>query len=132
MRRGCSLVRRFAIAGVVCAAVGGLFAIVLSARDVPAREIRIVARNMTFYVDGNPERNPVIHVRTGERVRLVFRNDDPGTKHDFAVPALGVETALLRARTETSIVFRAPTQPSTSAYECTPHASMMRGTITVE
>src|SRR5688500_9320881 len=106
MRPGCSLVRRVAIAGAAFAAVGGLFAIVLSAPDVPAREIRIVARNMTFYVDGNPERNPAIHVRAGERLRLVFRNDDPGTKHDFVVPSLGVETALLRARTETSIVFR--------------------------
>jgi plastocyanin domain-containing protein len=131
MRRGCSLARRLAIAVTALAAIG-LFAIVLSARDVPAREIRIVARNMTFYVDGSAEPNPAIRVRAGERVRLLFRNDDPGTKHDFVMPALGVETTLLRARTETSIVFRAPTQPSTSTYECTPHASMMRGTITVE
>ena len=131
MRPGCSLVRRLAIGGVALAAVG-LFAIALSARDVPTREIRIVARNMTFYLEGSPEPNPAIRVRAGERVRLVLRNDDPGTKHDFVVAAWGVETALLRARTETSIVFRAPTEPSTSGYECTPHASMMRGTITVE
>ena len=125
------MVRRLAIIGVALAAVG-IFAIALSARDVPTREIRIVARNMTFYVDGSPEPNPAIRVRTGERVRLVFRNDDPGTKHDFVVAAWSVETALLRPRTETSIVFRAPAEPSTSGYECTPHASMMRGTITVE
>jgi plastocyanin domain-containing protein len=131
MRRGCSLAKRLAIAGTALAAIG-LFAIALSARDVPAREIRIVARNMTFYLDGSAEPNPVIRVRAGERVRLVVRNDDPGTKHDFVAPGLGVETGILRARTETSIVFRAPAQPSTSTYECTPHASMMRGTMTVE
>ena len=125
------MVKRPALAAAVVG-VPLVFAIALSARDVPAREIRIVARNMSFYVEGNPQPNPTIALRRGERIRLVFRNDDPGTRHDFVVAGWNVETDLLRARSETAVVFRVPSAAGTAAYECTPHATMMRGTIAVE
>ena len=37
-------------------------AIALSARDSTVREIRIVAREMTFYLEGGTEPNPVLRV----------------------------------------------------------------------
>ena len=115
-----------AAAGVVAVA---LCAIALSARGSAPREIRIVARDMTFYLEGGTEPNPVVRVRRGEHVRIVFVNQDAGMKHDFTVPAWGLETRALSGRGETSINFRAPARAAAGAYACTPHATMMRGTI---
>lgn len=114
------------------AAAVAVCAIVLSARDSTAREIRIVARDMTFYLDGGTEPNPVLRLRRGEEVRIVFRNQDAGMKHDFTVPDWGLETNVLSGRGETSINFRAPASAGAGTYACTPHATMMRGTIAVE
>jgi plastocyanin len=107
-------------------------AIALSARDSTAREIRIVARDMTFYLEGSAEPNPVLRVRRGEDVRIVLVNQDAGMKHDFTVPAWGLETKVLSGRGETSISFRAPANVGSGTYACTPHSTMMRGTIAVE
>ena len=113
--------------------VAALFcAIALSARDSQAREIRIVARGMTFYLDGGTEPNPVLRVRRGEYVRIVFRNEDAGMKHDFTVPGWGVETKALSGRGETSISFRVPEAADAGVYACTPHARSMRGTLALE
>jgi plastocyanin len=96
------------------------------------REIRIVARDMRFFVDGGMEPNPVLRVRRGEDVRVVFRNEDTGMKHDFTVPDWGLETKVLRGRGETSITFRVPASAGAGTYACTPHSTTMRGTIAVE
>ena len=104
-------------------------AIALSARDSTAREIRIVARDMTFYLEGGTEPNPVLRVRRGEDIRIVFVNQDSGMKHDFTVPAWGLETPAVSGRGEATVNFRAPARPATGTYACTPHAAMMRGTI---
>jgi len=131
MRRGCSLGRLIAV--VVSGIVAALFCVIaLSARDSPAREIRIVARGMTFYLDGGTEPNPVLRVRRGEYVRLVFRNEDAGMKHDFTVPDWGVETKALSGRGETSISFRVPEAARAGIYACTPHSTSMRGTLALE
>ena len=114
-----------AAAAVVCA-------IALSAGAPPVREIQIVARDMTFYVDGRAEANPALRVRRGERVRIVFRNEDAGMKHDFVIPAWDVEAKTLAGKGQTSITFTVPDQAAPGAYICTPHASMRRGTIAVE
>src|SRR5687767_300183 len=101
MRQGCSLVKTLSIAGVAAIAAV-VCAIALSAgslsrasasesRGPAAREIHIVARDMTFYVDGRPEANPALRVRRGEHVRVVFRNEDAGMKHDFVIPDWDVE-----------------------------------------
>jgi plastocyanin domain-containing protein len=119
-------------AGVVVAAAVVVCAIVLSARSPAPREIHIVAREMTFYVDGEDEPNPTLHLRAGEDVRIVFRNDDAGIKHDFTIPDWGVATRRLAGKSETTISFRAPAQRTAPTYQCGPHAAMMRGTIAVE
>jgi len=125
------LVRTISIVAPAIAAAM-ISVIALSARDSAAHEIRIVARNMTFYVDGGTEPNPVLRVRRGEDVRLVFRNEDAGMKHDFTVPDWGLETKILNGRGETTITFRVPGSTGAGAYACTPHSAMMRGTIAVE
>ena len=97
-----------------------------------AREIQIVARDMTFYVDGRPEPNPALRVRRGEHVRVVLRNEDAGMKHDFVIPEWDVETKTLSGKGATSITFSVPDRATSGSYICTPHVSMMRGTIAVE
>jgi plastocyanin len=97
------------------------------------RELRIVTRDMSFYVDGQTEPNPTITLRAGERVKLVLRNEDPGMKHDFAVKAWAVSTKLLEDRgEEDSVTFRVPDTRGTATYQCTPHAKMMSGTLRIE
>lgn len=126
MVKALSITAAGAVAAVVCA-------IALSAGAVPAaREIHVVARDMTFYVDGRPEANPALRVRRGERVRILFRSEDAGMKHDFVIPDWDVETKALSGKGETSITFSVPEGAASGTYICTPHASMMRGTIAVE
>jgi plastocyanin len=114
---------------LVLAAVG---AIVLSARDSGPREIRLVARDMTFYVEGQPEPNPTLRLRAGESVRLVLRNDDAGMTHDFAVPGWKAATRRIESGEEASVTFRAPDRAASEPYTCRPHAKIMRGTILIE
>ena len=83
-------------------------AIALSARPSVTREIHIVARDMTFYVDGATDPNPTLRLRAGEDVRFVFRNDDAGIKHDFTIPEWGVVTRRVEGKGEASVTFRAP------------------------
>lgn len=97
------------------------------------RELRIVARDMSFYVDGQTEPNPTITFKPGERVRLFLRNEDPGMQHDFAVKAWAVGTRLLDDRgQQDSITFQVPDARGTAAYHCTPHSKMMSGTLRIE
>jgi plastocyanin len=115
---------------LVVAAIAG--AIALSARAPAVREIRIVARDMTFYVDGQVEPNPTLRLRPGEAVRLVLRNEDGGMTHDFAIPEWGAVTKRIESGEEAAITFRAPDGPASGSYQCRPHAAYMRGTILVE
>ena len=97
------------------------------------REIRIVAKDMTFYVDGEKTPNPTLRLKAGERVRVVLRNEDPGMTHDFAIKSLDVATKTLTAKgAEDSVDFRVPKRRGMLPYQCTPHAQMMNGTITIE
>jgi plastocyanin len=107
-------------------------AIVLSARGPAVREIRLVARDMTFYLDGQAEPNPTLRIRAGESVRLVLRNEDEGMRHDIAIPEWGAVTRRLEAGEEAAITFRAPDRPMSQPYNCRPHSKIMRGTILVE
>jgi plastocyanin len=103
-----------------------------SSRDDGVREIRLVARDMTYYVEGNAEPNPTLRVRPGERVRIVLLNADKGVSHDFAIRAWNAATRRIDGHGEASIEFRAPAIPAQETYACNPHGQMMRGTIRVE
>lgn len=112
-------------------AVAAIVPRVPSGSDGP-REIRLVARDMTYYLEGQLEPNPTLRVRRGERVRIVLRNDDRGISHDLAVAAWKVYTPLIIGIGEAVMEFRAPEAAGEEAYWCTPHGEMMRGTIRVE
>ncbi len=107
-------------------------ALVISARSPAPREIRIVVRDMAFYVAGQAEPNPTLRLHAGQEIRLVLRNEDEGMTHDFAIPGIGAATRRLEGGEEASIAFRVPDRPGTLPYTCRPHARMMRGTILVE
>jgi hypothetical protein len=107
-------------------------AIVLSARSPAPREIHIVAREMTFYLDGEGEPNPMLHLHAGEEIRIVFHNEDTGIRHDFTIPDWAVATKRIEGKGETTITFRAPAQSTSLNYQCTPHSAMMRGSIALE
>ena len=97
------------------------------------REIRIVVRDMSFYIEGRDEPNPTLRVRAGEQIRLVLRNEDPGMSHDFAVSSWRVMTPIINVRgAEAVVVFRVQQRRGTYTYSCTPHTRIMRGTIQVE
>lgn len=99
----------------------------------PVHEIRLVVRDMNFYVEGESQPNPTLSVKAGAQVRLVLKNEDPGMRHDFVVATWEVGTKILEDRgQQDTIEFRAPSGPGEHVYHCTPHAQLMRGTIRVQ
>jgi plastocyanin len=101
--------------------------------DDGIRDITVVVRNMTFYVDGRTDPNPTIALRAGERVRITLRNEDAGMRHDFAVQSWALATRILQERGATdAIVFRVPLEKGTTIYQCTPHAATMRGVLRID
>ena len=121
-----------ALAVAIVAGAMAFGAIALSARGDGPREIRVVVRDMNFYLDGQPEANPTLRLRAGETVRVVLRNEDEGMKHDFAVPGWKTATKKIESGEEASVTFRVPGQASSQSYTCRPHASIMQGTIQIE
>lgn len=133
--KGSSLrIALIAAAAVACAALLPIVAASRPAAGDPApREIRIVARGMAFFVDGDAVANPTLRLKAGERVRLVLRNEDAGMTHDFAIGAWKVATkTLIEKGSSAEVVFRVPDDRGTTPYQCTPHAQMMRGSVQVE
>jgi hypothetical protein len=116
------------------AALLALAVVVPRARSSGAgvREIHLVARDMTYYVDGRDDRNPTLHVSPGERVRIRLSNRDPGMTHDFGVPAWRIASSPIGASAEIAVEFTAPPGPADVRYACTPHGEMMHGTIHVQ
>ena len=131
-----SLVRATLIAVAV---VGGLALALHFAGDIlrgaddaaSVREIHLVVKSMTFFVEGQDGPNPTLHARPGERIRIVLRNADIGMSHDFAIRSWSVNTQLLKGKGQDSIEFTVPAKRGTHLYSCTPHAAMMGGTIVV-
>jgi plastocyanin len=129
------VIRRYGRFGLVFVAltVGVALVLPLVAERAPApREIVLVARGMTFVLDGSPAAvNPALHLSPGERVRFVLRNETAGIVHDFAVPAWNVAMDPVDGGHSGAVTFTVPGQPGTFVYECRPHAQMMRGTLEV-
>lgn len=125
----------FIVSAVLLAAA--LLPIVAASGDRAAspapREIRLVAKDMTFYLEGQTTPNPTLRVRAGEQIRLVLRNETPGMSHDLVIKPWQVQTPMLAKNGEEAAVsFRVPDRTGTETYNCTPHAEMMRGSITIE
>jgi hypothetical protein len=126
------------IAGTVTLAALGCIALAVFMPQRAATtsgEIRIIhlaVRDMAYYVDGRHEPNPTLHVRRGERVRIIVSNHDVGMKHDFGVDAWKTRTRPIDGIGEARVEFVTPATPGETVYSCTPHGSMMHGTIRVE
>lgn len=116
---------------VLIAVVAGTGVILLSARGPASREIHLVGRHTTFYVEGSADPNPTLRVKPGESIRIVFRNAEAGMRHDFTIPDWGVESSVVAGVGETAVSFKAP-ERGRAEYNCTPHATVMKGTIAVE
>lgn len=94
-------------------------------RRDPQRTIVVTAQDMMFN-----ETNPTIELTPGETVRLVFRNEDPGMKHDLNIPALGLRTGVIEAGEEAVLEFTVPDN-GTFEYVCSLHPVSMRGLFAV-
>jgi len=93
--------------------------------DIDVRTIVITAKNMKFN-----QTNPTFEVAYGENVRIVFRNEDAGMRHDLVIEDLGLRTPVLQPGQEAIIEFVANTA-GTFAYFCSIHPISMRGTLQV-
>ena len=119
---------------------GGVALAVQAVRPEP-RTVTLLARDMAFYLPGDPTPNPRLTVERGERVRFVLRNEDAGIPHDLAVPLGGDARDGRRGRKATSVVrgagetvdltYRAPEAAGEYVYLCTLHSRMMRGVLQV-
>ena len=114
------------------AVVAMLLPMIASSDLDKGREVRLVVRDMTFYLEGQDQPNPTLRFRAGEKVRLVLKNEDAGMDHDFTVAQWDVRTKMLEGKGEDAVVFRVPRTRVTDTYQCSPHAKMMRGTLVVE
>ena len=125
--------RRVSVRWVMVLAAGlvvGTLLPVLS--KTPSREVTLVARGMAFYLEGSSEPNPTIHLKAGETVRVVLRNEDRGITHDFAVPGLKEALDGIDFNEVGAVTLDVPRTTGTYVYTCRPHALMMKGTLVVE
>jgi heme/copper-type cytochrome/quinol oxidase subunit 2 len=112
--------------------VTGLLLLALGCSPEGRREVLVVARGMTFTLPSDPDTaNPVIRVRSGERLRLTLRNEAPGLMHSFEIPAWDVKTDQIRGGTSTSVTLTVPGKQGRYEYICAPHANLMRGFVEV-
>lgn len=119
-----------AVAGIALLMVVAAFLPVMT--SAPVRDITLVTRDMTFYLEGDLSTpNPTIEVKAGERVRVILRNEERGLIHDFAVPAMHSAIDGLRWNEQGDVTLEVPDVPGTYEYVCRPHMLMMKGTINV-
>ena len=127
---------RVALAVVAIGAAALLLPLIASTREnaaaAGARDVLVVARDMTYYVDGGATPNPSLRFKPGELITLTFRNEDAGMEHDFGIPAWGVATKRLAGKGQDVIAFQVPANSTSGAYACTPHSEMMNGRVLVE
>lgn len=120
---------------LVLAAAGGVVLAVQAAVRPEPRQVTLIARDMAFYLPGDPTPNPRLLVARGEEIRFVLRNGDRGIPHDLALPSGDGEqksTRRIRGAGEAAgLIFRAPEAPGELDYVCTLHSRMMRGVLEV-
>ena len=124
------------VSGKLVAAIAVAFVVVLGLLPVMtmsrAREIRLVAKEMAFYVESDMKTaNPTIEAKAGETIRIVLFNGDRGMTHDFAVPAADAATDQIDWNERDEVTFQVPDEPGTYDYVCRPHLLMMKGRLHV-
>ena len=96
------------------------------------RVIHLVVRDMTYRFADRTDPNPALHLRRNERVRIIVTNQDVGMKHDFGVDAWQKRTSLIDGIGQAQLELIAPSVPGEAVYSCSPHGTLMRGTIRIE
>ncbi len=124
------------LSAIMIVLVGATGAILPSvAAGGAGREITIVAKNMVFVVE-SPESsgraNPTITVKTGQKITIVLRNDDPGMQHDLVIQGLQIQVKVISFGETTRLTFTAPREPGAYVYLCSFHPRSMRGVFIVE
>lgn len=131
-------VRLASVAGTIALVVG---ACLIGALLIPQNAstssgevhvIYLVVHNMAYYFTGRNDPNPTLHLRRGERVRIIVNNQDAGMKHDFGIDAWQTRTGLIDGIGEAQLDLVVPSVPGEVLYSCTPHSTLMRGTIRIE
>ena len=105
------------------------------AQGAVSREITIVAKNMVFVIESpesSGQTNPTITVKTGQKITIVFRNDDPGMQHDLVIRGLHVQVEVVSCGETTRLTFTVPREPGEYVYLCSFHPRRMRGVFIVE
>lgn len=117
---------------LVAAATASWLGARVTGSSAPLTEVTLVARDMAFYLPGDPRPNPTLTFARGERVRLVLKNEDPGMEHDFAAQSLRLGSKMLRqSGTSTALEFRLPDAAGLHEYLCSLHPTLMRGVVEV-
>ena len=130
--RVASVAGTIALVGATCLVCALLIPQNASTSSGEVRVIHLVVRNMAYSFSGRNEANPTLHLRRGERVRIIVTNQDAGMKHDFGVDAWQARTSLIDGIGEAQVEFVAPSVRGEALYSCSPHGTLMRGTIRVE
>jgi plastocyanin len=121
-----------AVVAAVFVIVGVIALIPLLAKPAPAsREVVLVVRNMSFYLEGSDVPNPTLVAAPGEQLRVTIRNEEPGITHGFGVESISASIQDLHPGTTQSLSVQAPDRPGRYEYVCPPHAQMMRGVLQV-
>ena len=103
------------------------------AREDDPVEVVLIARGMAFRPATDAGAlNPTVRLQAGTRVRFVIKNEEPGVVHNFAIPAWRVDSGSIPGPGERRVEVVVPGKKGREAYQCTPHAAMMRGEILVE
>ncbi|MGH9464185.1 MAG: hypothetical protein ACRD0X_00965 [Thermoanaerobaculia bacterium] len=124
--------RKLQIALALAALLGGAVLALQAATPESAREIRLEARDMAFYLEGGSEPNPTLTAAPGERLRLVFVNRDRGYAHDLRLATLGVAMGQLAGDGSAGrVTFRAPAIAGEHPYDCSLHPRMMGASLVV-
>lgn len=129
--------KRIALLSVLVIVLVGATGVVVSSTTPgrAGREMTIVARNMAFTIESpvsSGQANPTITVKTGQKITIVLRNDDPGMQHDLVIQGLSVQIEKVSFGETTRITFIAPREPGTYIYLCRFHPMSMRGVFIVE
>ena len=116
----------------ILVALGALALSLGVASGEPAFELTVRARDMAFYVDGDPRPNPPIVLPLDQRVRLTFVNEDRGVQHDLILADLDVRSRLLPGNGSSQVLrFQTPRTGATSSYTCSLHPTMMAALLEV-
>ena len=111
-----------------------LFVSLLQAKELP-REVVIVAEDMSFTVSTqNLEgiKNPTLNFIRGEKISILFRNNDPGIRHDLIIEGLGIKTSVLSYGESECFTLTVPNKEGTNMYYCSFHKLLMNGQIVIE